>query len=86
MTVEVHYPTEAEKRAAADAAQDVIRVTEGGRMIVLAETMALLTAYYAAQMRDRGVVEPMDAAGDFLLAVLEKAIEYDDAGIIGRSH
>lgn len=84
MTTTIAYATQAERMVAADAAQSIIRATEGGRMIVLAETMALLSAYYCAQMRACGFSDPQNAMVEFLAAVAERGVIYDNDGIIGR--
>lgn len=86
MSVIIAYASEAERMVAADAAQAVIRASEGGRIIVLAEIMALLSAYYCAQMRARGSDDPQIAMIEFLAAVGERGVIYDNDGIIGRSH
>ena len=78
--------TKAEQKLAIDAARAVVRIVEGNRGVVLAETMAILIAYLCAQMRDSGIPDPSESLGQYLTAIGERGIEYEADGAITKMH
>lgn len=78
--------TDDEWKIAGDAAQAVIKATEGRRFVVLAELLALTFAYYAAQIAEKGQIDPNEAMSDLAEAVVQRAKVYHDRGVIGKAH
>lgn len=78
--------TQEEAQVAAQAAQALIRATEGERLIVLKEAMAMLVALYCANRRARGDEDPQEEAQGFMAEVLTRGLHYDRIGLISRAH
>lgn len=79
--------TNLEHDLASDAASAVIRIVEGRRMVVLAETLAILVAYHMAQSRaaGRSNADADDASRTLLDSVMDAARHYDSIGLIQRA-
>lgn len=78
--------TDADMDTAVAAAAFVMGECEGRRMIVLAEVFAILGAFYMAQARTQGSINPAESLAQFVWACADRAVTYDKKGLIARTH
>ena len=70
---------------AVSAAMGVIKLVEGEQLAVLAQTMAILGAYAAAQFRALGHEEPVQEMHELLALIGRRAEAHFDADVIVRT-
>lgn len=84
MIIDDAGPTQDELDMAGRHAQSIMTDTGGTRMLVVAEIMALLVAYIAAQIEHAGSDAPEADTARLMGEVTARGIAYHMAGVIGR--